>query len=171
MERKEFELSDEDYEKLRRACEPVPYIVVGGIAPVSRQENANSVWKFLGDKLGFHHMTAFPVLTKSDRFFTAEPKLSMADLIVWAAMFARTNYGQPMPTAVEIRNYRTSAAHGASLEAMVNMVCADYIEQDDHYDMFLEEAKGWMETLENKSIDYVLKTWYEKARVWQEATS
>ncbi len=97
--------------------------------------------------------------------------MSNADLIVWSAMFARTNMGQSMPTAAEIRLYRVSAAHRTSLPAMVNMVCADFIENDEQAAMFLNEAKGWYETLRLKNVDYVLKTWYEKRKPWEEATS
>lgn len=97
-------------------------------------------------------------------------QMNTADLIVWSAMFARTNMGQSMPTSDDIRRYRIAAKSGTSLPNMVNMVCAEFIETDEHMEMFLNEAKGWEQTLRFKSVEYVLTTWYEKRRVWEEAT-
>ena len=71
--RKEFEMSEEEHAELLRACQPVRYMVVGGMEPRSPQQNANTAWESLGSKLGFKHMTVQPVSGKSSRFFTAEP--------------------------------------------------------------------------------------------------
>ena len=49
------------------------YMIIGGRAPISRQENANNAWKRLGNKIGFDHMAVRPN-GKGDRFFTAIPK-------------------------------------------------------------------------------------------------
>ena len=70
--RKEFEMTQDDLDKILDACKPVPYMVFGGIPPRSPQENANNAWLQLGAKMGFHHMTVQPN-GKGDRFFTAEP--------------------------------------------------------------------------------------------------
>ena len=70
-----FEMSEEDLEVLKKASEPVPYMVFGGREPSSPQENANRAWKNLGDKLGFDHMTVKP--GNSIRFFTAEEKFKL----------------------------------------------------------------------------------------------
>jgi predicted TIM-barrel fold metal-dependent hydrolase len=51
---------------------PVPYMIIGGYAPRSRQENANDAWEALGREMGFKHMTVRPN-GKGDRFFSAEP--------------------------------------------------------------------------------------------------
>ena len=72
-ERLEFEMTQEDLDTLLAAMKPVPYMVVGGHAPISLQENANNAWKQLGDKMGFEHMTVRPN-GKGDRFFTAMSK-------------------------------------------------------------------------------------------------
>lgn len=93
--------------------------------------------------------------------------MSDADRIVWAAMFARTNMGQSMPDADMIRRYRTAAKHGTSLEAMVNMVCGDFTENDYHYTMFLAEARGWFNTFKKKPDDYIFVTWPHKRAVWE----
>lgn len=70
--RKEFQLTDEQLNRLLEACKPVPYMVIGGVGPPSRQENANAAWKNLGAELGFDHMTVRPVPGKGKEFFTAE---------------------------------------------------------------------------------------------------
>lgn len=72
MARCEYEMSEADLKGLLDAMKPVPYMIVGGMRPVSQQENANAAWKSLGDRMGFDHMTVRPA-GKGDRFFSAEP--------------------------------------------------------------------------------------------------
>lgn len=72
MARKEFEMTKDELAELLDACKPVPYMIIGGIAPRSPQENANDAWEKLGKKLGFKHMTVKPVAGKGVEFFTAE---------------------------------------------------------------------------------------------------
>jgi hypothetical protein len=66
-----YEMSVEDENELLDACRPVPYIIVGGMAPRSPQENANDAWRRLGDKMGFDYMTVRP--GKTNRDFSALP--------------------------------------------------------------------------------------------------
>lgn len=68
--RKEYELSQEQFDGLLKQMQAVPYIVVGGIAPRSQQERANDAWCALGREMGFDGMTVRP--GKSEKFFTAE---------------------------------------------------------------------------------------------------
>ncbi len=70
--RKEFELTQEQYDELMVASQPVPYIIAGGLEPTSQQESANRAWERLGKELGFEYMTARPVPGKGALFFTAE---------------------------------------------------------------------------------------------------
>jgi len=70
--RKEFEMTEAQHTKLLDACEPVPYMVFGGMAPRSPQENANAAWRELGREMGFDGMTVEPIAGKGTRFFTAE---------------------------------------------------------------------------------------------------
>lgn len=72
MMRKEFTMTAEQHEKLLDACKPVPYMIVGGMAPRSPQENANAAWGALGTEMGFKPMSVKPVVGKGDRVFTAE---------------------------------------------------------------------------------------------------
>lgn len=71
MTMKEYEMSQEDLDELLEACKPVPYMIIGGVAPMSPQERANAAWEKLGKKMGFRHMTVRPI-GKGDRFFMAE---------------------------------------------------------------------------------------------------
>lgn len=73
--RKEYEMTPEDLAVLMEAMKPVPYIIIGGVEPRSRQQNANAAWESLGKKMGFESMSVKPN-GKGDRFFTAIPTQS-----------------------------------------------------------------------------------------------
>ena len=66
-------MTEADLKSLLDACRPVPYIVVGGHAPSSPQENANRAWADLGKRMGFDSDTVQPMEGKSAMFFTAVP--------------------------------------------------------------------------------------------------
>ena len=69
--RKEFTMTEDQRESLLDACRPEPYIIVGGMAPRSPQENANAAWQSLGREMGFDGMTVRPV-AGNDLKITAE---------------------------------------------------------------------------------------------------
>jgi len=71
--RTNYEMTEADLEAMLDACKPVPYMVMGGHAPSSPQENANRAWARLGEKMGFDPMTVQPVQGKGSRFFSAIP--------------------------------------------------------------------------------------------------
>jgi len=68
---KEYEMTEEDLNAILDACKPVPYMVFGGRAPRSPQENTNDAWKVLGKRMGFDHMTVKPT-GRGNRFFYAK---------------------------------------------------------------------------------------------------
>ena len=70
--RTNYEMTQEDLDRILDACKPVPYIVIGGHAPRSAQENANAAWAELGARMGFDAMTVQPD-GRSNRTFTAIP--------------------------------------------------------------------------------------------------
>ncbi|MFA5085698.1 MAG: hypothetical protein WC482_04975 [Candidatus Omnitrophota bacterium] len=72
--RKEFEMTQAQYDKLLEACRPVPYMVFGGMEPRSPQQNANDAWIALGEEMGFEGMSAQSIPGKP-RCFTAEVKI------------------------------------------------------------------------------------------------
>lgn len=64
-----YEMTENNLEKILDACEPTPAIMIGNYAPASPQENANRAWQCLGEKMGFDHMTVMPIPGKGQRFF------------------------------------------------------------------------------------------------------
>ena len=58
--RKEYTMEQTDFDALMEACKPTPAIMLQCGAPSCRQENANTAWEALGDKMGFDHMTVKP---------------------------------------------------------------------------------------------------------------
>lgn len=69
--RQNFEMTQEQCDKLLEACKPVPMIMLQCGTPSSQQENANAAWKALGLEMGFDHMTVAPT-GHGNRFFSAE---------------------------------------------------------------------------------------------------
>ncbi len=69
--RQTFTMTQAQYDKLLESMQPVPYMVFGGMAPRSQQENANDAWAALGQEMGFDSMTVQPGRSKLE--FTAEP--------------------------------------------------------------------------------------------------
>ena len=69
--RQEYTVTDEEFERLMEAAKPVPYLVIGGHAPRSPQENANVVWQEIAKKRGvvWDSIQSSP---KDIRIFTAE---------------------------------------------------------------------------------------------------
>lgn len=69
-----FQMSQEQLEKIKRACRPVQYLVANGVEPMSPEQSANYAWMALGDEMGFDGMTAEPIDGHGAQFFMAEPK-------------------------------------------------------------------------------------------------
>lgn len=67
-----YEMTEADLEKILDACKPVPYMIIGGHASSSPQENANRAWAELGQRMGFDSMTVQPA-SGGARFFIAVP--------------------------------------------------------------------------------------------------
>ena len=49
--RTEYEMTQEDYDKIIKACSPVPMIMLHIGTPRSQQENANDAWAELGKRM------------------------------------------------------------------------------------------------------------------------
>lgn len=112
IDRKEFEMTEADLAALVRAMKPVPYMIIGGMAPRSQQENANEAWTRLGAKMGFEPMTVRPSI-KGDRFFSAVPIDVVAAAPVTDRKIVTTNICPPIP----IRDYDWSAHYEGEEEA------------------------------------------------------
>ena len=68
--KKEYELTEEEFQAIVKASQPVPYMVFGGVEPSSPRENANRAWQKIGEARGFNFETVAPS-TKGKKFFTA----------------------------------------------------------------------------------------------------
>ena len=68
----DYEMTEEDLNKIKEASKPVPMIMLQLGLPRSLQERANAAWKDLGDRMDFDHMTVEPN-GKGERFFRANP--------------------------------------------------------------------------------------------------
>ena len=68
----EFEMTQEDLERIYEANRPIPVMTFGDLMPLCPQDCVNAVWTELGKKMGFKPETVKPVPGKGDRFFTAE---------------------------------------------------------------------------------------------------
>ena len=72
MERKEYEMTQKDLDRLLNACKTVPMIALQCGAPRSPAQNANDAWQELGSRMGFDHMTVRSSMG-GNRFFSAVP--------------------------------------------------------------------------------------------------
>ena len=78
-ERREYEMSEEQYQRMLEVGRPGPYLVAGGMPPPSRQEAVNDAWLALGVELECFGSTAEPIPGKGDRFFSATPRRTTAE--------------------------------------------------------------------------------------------
>ena len=77
--RLEFELTDEQLNKLLDASKPTPVMAIGdpyGGPPIpmfgTPQENANRAWRNIAEEMGFVWDSVQPISGKDEHFFTAE---------------------------------------------------------------------------------------------------
>lgn len=70
--RREFEMTEEQLERLLEACKPVPLIMLQCGMPRSPQQRANDAWASLGRELGFDAMSVKHGDVTNARLFTAE---------------------------------------------------------------------------------------------------
>lgn len=80
-----FEMSQSQLDRLLDAMKSVPFLVIGGMAPRSQQENANAAWQALGDEMGFVWDSVMPEPSKGERSFLAIPKAKAKAKAVAAA--------------------------------------------------------------------------------------
>ena len=67
-----YRLTDEEMTRLFEASKPVPYMVVGGIAPRSPRDNAMDVWRSVADRVGCDVDSIEPGGTGDDHDFKAD---------------------------------------------------------------------------------------------------
>ena len=75
-ERRDYEMSDEQYKRLVIALNDArnqPVMMIGGSTGPSLQETANRQWALLGGEMGFDAMSVRPIPGRSERWFSAIP--------------------------------------------------------------------------------------------------
>lgn len=74
MERRRYEMTQEQCDTLLKACKPTPVLCMsGGRMGPTPQENANAAWRNLGAAMGFEWDTVQPIAGECNRHFTAVP--------------------------------------------------------------------------------------------------
>lgn len=71
--RREYEMTQADFDRIIEACRAVPAIALQCGAPRSQQENANAAWRELGERMGFDYLSVRPDSQGRNLFFTSEP--------------------------------------------------------------------------------------------------
>lgn len=82
-----YEMTQEDLDKILNSCKPVAMIALQCGTPRSPQENANAAWKELGSRMYFEPFSVQPT-GKGNRFFSAETTIKVfRDGNAWCAVF------------------------------------------------------------------------------------
>ena len=69
-----YRMTDEELGRLKEACKPVTYIVVGGVPPVSPRTKAMRVWADVARRVGCIRSTINLASTGDEHDFDATPK-------------------------------------------------------------------------------------------------
>ena len=72
--RKNFTMTQAQYDKIIEACRPVPMIMLQCGNPPSQQERANAAWEALGREMGFDGRSVAPADSDNRLKFTAEAR-------------------------------------------------------------------------------------------------
>lgn len=75
-------------------------------------------------------------------------KLSNKELNILAAMFARSNMGMAPPTDKHIA--RLKSCRTIKLDSAVEDICGQFIETNEHFEIFYAEAKSWVKYLKHE---------------------
>ena len=92
-------------------------------------------------------------------------------LHILAGMFARSNMGMGMPPKEAITSMKQSR-HSVSLDSAVVGFCEEFMEgsdEDDHYSLFMEEGKMWVDTLKEYGEEKARSIWPDIFKLYDEA--
>jgi hypothetical protein len=103
-------------------------------------------------------------------------RITERERLVLAAYFARSNMGLDRATSKEVQSLLAGEGHGrcqVSLDSAVTFLCQQYMESDEHQDMFMEEAKMWASKRyfggKYRTRDAIVGTWpHVKEVFWPE---
>jgi hypothetical protein len=107
---------------------------------------------------------------------STKTKLTECERVVLAAYFARSNMGMDRATSKEVQGLLAGDGHGrypVTLDSAVMFLCQQFMESDEHYDFFMEEAKMWASRRyfggKYRTRDAVIGTWpHVKEVFWPE---
>jgi len=91
--------------------------------------------------------------------------LTERERIVLAAYFARSNMGQDPADRNHVQRLLKTAGR-VTLSCAVADLCGEFMETDEHQDIYEEEAQGWLATFEN---DLDCDTREKVAAIWPHA--
>lgn len=96
---------------------------------------------------------------------TKKTPLTERELLVMAAVFARTNMGQSRPTRDEVQ--RALHHESVNLSSAVMWFCEEFMESNEDQDTFENEARGWVKSLKKDGREKIQEIWPEMAAlVW-----
>ena len=86
-----------------------------------------------------------------------------------SGLFARTNYGFGMPvTEVMVRLVKNKVT---SPRQSMEYFCAQFIESDDHEEMFADEATGWYNQLVEMDVEEARRIWPDHVHMYESAVA
>jgi hypothetical protein len=80
--------------------------------------------------------------------------------LILCGVFARSNYGFGNPTVAEISRAKSDPPDTPRQSA--EFFCAQFMESDEHEDMFAGEAEMWFDDLHGRSEDDCRRIWPDK---------
>ena len=105
-------------------------------------------------------------------------KLDEFELPILAAIFARSNMGQGLPSKKDVERFkanidwRTKEPSPPSLDSCVNNFCDKFMESDEHYDWFMKEAKWWLKELRKRTAESIAEVHGDIAELyWRDAAT
>lgn len=96
-----------------------------------------------------------------------ETKFNKGQLNVVAAHFARTNMGQSECSVGLLRRMLTDK--DMSLGSAVNVICGEFIESQEHYHIFMSEARAWLKEKRIKTLESVKAVWPDHGTLFEQA--
>lgn len=84
-----------------------------------------------------------------------------SELHIMAAILARSNMGMGYPPAERIADLKRAALkHPVSLDSAVVTFCEQFMESDEHYNIFMSEARSFIKDL-RKNIEHYVDAYVE----------
>lgn len=94
---------------------------------------------------------------------------TMMNRTILAGMFGVTNMGQPMPDVQSIAQAMCVDPQYRSIDTMVEYFAQQYIESDEHYDIFRAEMESWQSTLSEYTDEDIARIWPNHVTAYNEA--